>query len=775
MPRKPSLSQAQKSYLARVNDLLKHNASFRTLFGILRDSGKNYVSQKSREESKVYDDKIITSLEEGFSAIDQIIANPRSFIKEEEEVVMAGLAKKITSASINHLASHSELVHSVDAKGNVTPERILTIETEEDLQIYENRFVMTLINKAMLFIEKRYQFIKDHGETRDSDVLLLHGNTNIDGADYECDTRVKISMPSKDNGRGEHNADLLKRLMVLRERAAFYMHCPFMQQMVGAKPVHNPIMMTNIIVKSPNYHKAYILWRFIDAYTKLGVSYNVKETDQTFDEPYFKQVYALILSSMLTLHSNMVKDKKLAPHRVKKKTITPRVLLSLEDETFLDSKFLYDQFPEKPIGGKSVTNGIVLPKSEAEVKAEKKRLADKAKRDAQKAKELIALAEAKKEKAAKLEADRLAKKERERKAAIARAEAKKAAEEKKAAIKKAREEAKAAAEAERRRLENEEEMLRKAREAVKEDALNDRKADEEAEKQAKEEATRKQEEEDSLLFEKTFGISAHPEKEKPVPKEKPVVIETPKEEPVKVVEVAPLPITPIKDEPLELMAPNEEKPVAQIEQIKPIIAKPAPKAKVVKKRKPKKKAITKTAKKEASKPILTAPIVPVEHVNTIEEGKPVESSKQAEEVKPVEKPVETKLVEAPKAIKKLAKRKKVVKKKVTKKPVNKAAPKKEEPKPVEKPVEVKPVKKPVETKPAPKKEEVKPSITKPVEIVKPLVAKSAQPITKEKKPKKKWVYVRHKTEKKIDTKVVLKKKGHKFVASLKSLDKEKKS
>lgn len=772
MPRKPSLSQAQKSYLARVNDLLKHNASFRTLFGILRDSGKNYVSQKSREESKVYDDKIITSLEEGFSAIDQIIANPRSFIKEEEEVVMAGLAKKITSASINHLASHSELVHSVDAKGNVTPERILTIETEEDLQIYENRFVMTLINKAMLFIEKRYQFIKDHGETRDSDVLVLHGATNIDGADYECDTRVKISMPSSDNGKGEHNADLLKRLMVLRERATFYMHCPFMQQMVGAKPVHNPIMMTNIIVKSPNYHKAYILWRFIDAYTKLGVSYNVKETDQTFDEPYFKQVYALILSSMLTLHSNMVKDKKLAPHRVKKKTITPRVLLSLEDETFIDSKFLYDQFPEKPIGGKSVTNGIVLPKSEAEVKAEKKRLADKAKRDAQKAKELIALAEAKKEKAAKLEADRLAKKERERKAAIARAEAKKAAEEKKAAIKKAREEAKAAAEAERRRLENEEEMLRKAREAVKEDALNDRKADEEAEKQAKEEATRKQEEEDSLIFEKTFGTSAHPEKEKPTPKETPVVIETPKEEPVKVVEVAPLPIVSIKDEPLELLPPKEEKPLPQIEQIQPIIVKPAPKAKVVKKRKPKKKVIKKLAKKEASKPILTTPIEPIK---LIEEAKPTILPKQVEEVKLAEKPIETKPVEAPKTIEPT-----LVEKPAEVKPINQPVETKQEVmvKPIKKakkPVKRKKVIKKKVTKPASKKEEVKPSITKPVEIVKPLVAKSAQPITKEKKPKKKWVYVRHKTEKKIDTKVVLKKKGHKFVASLKSLDKEKKS
>jgi predicted component of viral defense system (DUF524 family) len=79
------------------------------------------------------------------------------------------------------LAEHTEFVRSVDAKGNVTPERILSISTEEDVQIYENRFVMTLIKKLIIFIEKRYNFIKDHGETRDSDVLLIHNISTIDG------------------------------------------------------------------------------------------------------------------------------------------------------------------------------------------------------------------------------------------------------------------------------------------------------------------------------------------------------------------------------------------------------------------------------------------------------------------------------------------------------------------------------------------------------------------------------------------------------------------
>ncbi len=360
---KLKLSNAQKAYLARMKNLISSSSAFQSLLLEVRQQGKNYIRQTERLESKQFDSKFVDELEKGFDAIDTIIANPRTFIKDEPELVEAGLAKKINAQSITHLASHTQFVHSVDKKGNVTPEKILTIHAEIDTQIYENRFVMTLIKKCSLFIEKRFNYIKDHGETLDSDLILIKSTSNIDGAKYEIDSRIKVSSPSKDNGNKEKNEEILKRLVVLRERCAYLMRSPFMvNDMAGAKDVANPIHMTNMIVKNPYYHAAYELWRFIDSYTDLGVSYSVSETEQDFTQQYFEEIFGLVLADMLTLHSNRVKDRQIENKKVKEKTINPKVLFTLEDETFHDGKFLYDQFPEHK---KERTSPMALTPEEA--------------------------------------------------------------------------------------------------------------------------------------------------------------------------------------------------------------------------------------------------------------------------------------------------------------------------------------------------------------------------------------------------------------------------
>lgn len=161
---KKTLSRAEKGYFGRIRNLLDNNASFRALYDALRHTGKTLMSQKLREEEKAYDDLFIEKLEEGFEAIDSIILNPRTFIKENPELVDAGRAKKINAQSIVHLSSHTQYVYEVDQNNDVTPMKILTINSDVDYQIYENRFVWSLINKAALFIEKRYHYILDHGK-----------------------------------------------------------------------------------------------------------------------------------------------------------------------------------------------------------------------------------------------------------------------------------------------------------------------------------------------------------------------------------------------------------------------------------------------------------------------------------------------------------------------------------------------------------------------------------------------------------------------------------
>ncbi len=596
---KQKLTNAQRAYLARIKNLVSSSSSFQSLLLQVRQQGKNYVRQTERLESKQFDSKFVDELEKGFDAIEHVIANPRTFIKDEPELVEAGLAKKINSQSITHLASHTQFVHSVDEKGNVTPEKILTIHAEIDVQIYENRFVMTLIKKCSLFIEKRFNFIKDHGETLDSDLLLIKSTSNIDGAKYEVDSRIKVSSPSKDDGNKEKNEEILKRLATLRERCAYFMHSPFMAQMAGAKDVANPIHMTNMIVKNPYYHGAYELWKFIDQYTDLGVSYNVKETEQEFSQPYFEEIFALVMADILTLRSNLVKNRKLDTSKVKDKVINPKVLFTLEDETYYDGKFLYDQFP----GAKRKrTNPMALTPEEAK---EQRLAIEENLREERYKKTLIDenIEEQKNKDIAKEAIERQKKAEAEEKA---RLKAEKAAQkelEKQRAL-----EEKKRKEEEKKALLQEQKELEKARRAIRRKARDDRKA--------KEETIEDKPLEDVL----------------PIQEEQPIVQEPILEEPTPVIKEAVVSETPVEEAPNE--APVEE-PVKEDEPVveeTPVIAEPAEENQVEEA----------PAEEIPQEPVEETPVVE----ESVKEEAPIEEIPVIEE-QPIEEPQEEQPIEEP--------------------------------------------------------------------------------------------------------------------------------
>ena len=364
--RKEEASLASDPSFAMVKEALKE--------------GECYVRQTRRNENKAFDGSFVGELEKGIDAVARIIANPRSFIKEQAELVEAGLAKKINALSVQHLASHSQFVRSIDAKGNVTPEKILTIHSEMDAQIYENRFVMTLINKCITFIQARYWYIKEHAETNDSDLLLIHNKVTVNGVTYEVDSRIKASRPSADKGNSAINENILERLTRLRERCSWYLRSPFMEEMKGAKEVTSPIHMTNMLVKNPDYHAAYVLWEFLDAYDELGISYEVDETNQKFDDKYFDSIYNLTTSSVLTLSSHLVANNE-AELKTKTKNIRPKVIFTLDDVTFDDGRFLYDAYPE---ARKAKKDPLALTPEQAKEESEELLAHFKYQRDAKK-------------------------------------------------------------------------------------------------------------------------------------------------------------------------------------------------------------------------------------------------------------------------------------------------------------------------------------------------------------------------------------------------------
>ncbi|MCX5775690.1 MAG: DUF2357 domain-containing protein [Firmicutes bacterium] len=443
--------------------MVLNDDSFSDLLNVIKSAPKKEIGGASRRENKKCDSVFIVEIERCLQSIEKIVHNPRQFIKEEYEVVPVEIAKKIGSQSIRHLAMHSEFVKEIKPNGDVVPDKILATLIDEEIAIYENRFVMTLIRKLVLFIELRFRYIEKHWDSNNSDVVTMKSTVVIEGIKYEYESSLKLLVPSEDEGEKAKNDNLLKRLAILRQRVNYLLSTPFMRAMKKANVVTGKIQMTNLLRTNSDYRKAYELWNFISRYDDTGVTYSVKEDKIAFDNDYLNQLYALMLGSFLSLRS----DKSLpAPKATKKYTVTPQFVQPIFDKELADDRFL------EKMNGKNVALRI---KTAAQIEKQEKRLAEKEKERLKKIKE----AEMKKaaEEARKLKELEKAKAKKEREKTLA-AERKIAAQFKLKAIAeekklRRREEAIRRAEirAEERKILEEQERLKSTRERIKKLAI----------------------------------------------------------------------------------------------------------------------------------------------------------------------------------------------------------------------------------------------------------------------------------------------------------------
>ena len=423
--------------------------------------------------------------------------------------------------------------------------------------------------------------------------------------------------------------------------------------------------MTNLIVKNPHYHAAYELWKFVDAYTELGVSYNVQETEQDFSQPYFEEILALVMADILTLRSNRVKNKVISPKKSKDRVVNPKVVFNLEDETYYDGKFLYDQFP-------SYKKKRYSPMALTPEQAKEQRLALEENLREERYKKTLVDEDIEKQKnidIAKEAVERQKKLEAEEKARIKAEKAK----EKELAKQKALEERKRKAE-EKKALLKEQKELEKTRRMVARQAKNDKKAKLEplAEKPIEEvlpiEENKPVEEikpEEKRIEETPVSLPKEEQKEN-LPQTEPVEENKPVENPLTEVlpekEETPVvdetPIEPQKEETTnEVVEPSksvEETPLEEAPHVEEIPTETEPLPLVKEKKARKKKETKPEEKKPAKKPRKKKkPFSEEVNLPLLDETKPVVDIPQEEIKEPTpvvleetpESPIEEKPIE----------------------------------------------------------------------------------------------------------------------------------
>lgn len=326
-----SINDLYLKYTEAIGESLEDDRYFQYLFEIVQ-AGNNTIEQKNRVLHKVVDEQWLTVIEEGITAIFNIVDKPRRFIATSEEVVPVALAKKITADSVRHLSQNTQFVN-VNAQGEIQPTHILNVTTEESFDLYENRFVYHLIQRLFAFVDKRTDVI--FWSTGDETCNVFNMESKIDDAYEEISYKVEMTIKNRQSlvENDTDNMDLFKRIDRVRRLSRTLRTSSFCDIMNGCAKVRSPIQRTNLMMKDPDYRTCYQLWQFIESYDEVGYSIEEQDTAMEFDEEYLLQMYINLINNY-TVFKSLLEDSRNLTELAKEKRepIKPKFIKEIKEE-----------------------------------------------------------------------------------------------------------------------------------------------------------------------------------------------------------------------------------------------------------------------------------------------------------------------------------------------------------------------------------------------------------------------------------------------------------
>ena len=228
----------------------------------------------------------LDEIEEACPRIDKIVRVAKVALIQEANVELIEKAKRITVESVKDLSRHTNYINKYDEKTDtVEPGKILDIRNEETFNIYENRFLHTLVNTIERFILEREDELKEL-DISDEKLLEYKGKTQT-GSER---LNIEIKVTSETLATGEVNKELKekieevkKRIKRIKEYIGSWHKSEMMKALDKAHipPVRSPLKKTNVFLKNPNFRVASALWEYLNRY---GFEDNNKEKDNTVSD-----------------------------------------------------------------------------------------------------------------------------------------------------------------------------------------------------------------------------------------------------------------------------------------------------------------------------------------------------------------------------------------------------------------------------------------------------------------------------------------------------------
>lgn len=208
----------------------------------------------------------IDLMEETIIYIDNILRNPNRFIVNEEEIVKVELARRITVESIKHLSRNTNLIQDYNVKtGDVRPSKILNINKDESYNTYENRFIYTLINNMVNYLNLKKSNLLSSSSLKDYKSLNYSSSSSLGNEKINVNINVdsKLAYKSEDGVKDGFNiSERIERLELrINDLKSSDVYKTLAKSHVAN--VTSPIKKTNVILKNVNFQYALNLWNYL--------------------------------------------------------------------------------------------------------------------------------------------------------------------------------------------------------------------------------------------------------------------------------------------------------------------------------------------------------------------------------------------------------------------------------------------------------------------------------------------------------------------------------
>ena len=233
-------------------------------------------------EKKVSDTSWMDMIEECIPYLDNIIRNPRRFIVQEENIVPIEKAKVVTEESIRHLAQNTNLIQEVHEDGTVIPLKLLNVYREETVDLYENRFIKSLVDNLYMFVQNKLNESDQKSYAKINNIVTYTGVAKTKNANYKISVNLESNFNDEVNEKKDGHT-IEERIEHIRDVLGAFRNSTFIKSLKESSPVRSPIRKTNVILKEPNFIKALELWEYLEKNNIVPMTSMVKETKELKD------------------------------------------------------------------------------------------------------------------------------------------------------------------------------------------------------------------------------------------------------------------------------------------------------------------------------------------------------------------------------------------------------------------------------------------------------------------------------------------------------------